>query len=311
MASADASAGSTRMAGTHLFQMVAHPELSKLGQVAIRDFLKMRARYLLLVKENNKAEGVNITPTTVVASLDPDLLENLACMGKIKDAECAEDCTDENIMSYLKSTQCKDAALTAEDIKNEVRSKVVFHMSEKDPALRVTKAVRDYMTLHRNLKLNLVKGKPKKAVEHIVSAIKPVLLKVLVESDLELDQSDLKKDFFQFIKYLEDISVVHDRHGRAAGKNGGGGSNMDDKIIAKGSGRGLGGKPGGSGGGGNKVITVETVGVIKEVGYSQGGTVSKIVEKTTPACLNAKSALAKSITCRTAPTQPKLRRWNL
>jgi hypothetical protein len=126
-----------------------------------------------------------------------------------------------------------------------------------------------------------------------------------------LDQSDLKKDFFQFIKYLEDISVVHDRHGRAAGKNGGGGSNMDDKIIAKGSGRGLGGKPGGSGGGGNKVITVETVGVIKEVGYSQGGTVSKIVEKTTPACLNAKSALAKSITCRTAPTQPKLRRWNL
>jgi hypothetical protein len=162
MASADASAGSTRMAGTHLFQLVAHPELSKLWQVAIRDFLKMRARYLLLVKENNKAEGVNITPTTVVASLDPDLLENLACMGKIKDAVCAEDCTDEKLMSYHKSNQCKDAALTAEDIKNEVRSKVVFHMSEKDPALRVTKAVGDYMMLHRNLKLDLVKGKPRR-----------------------------------------------------------------------------------------------------------------------------------------------------
>jgi hypothetical protein len=184
MAPADESTGSTRVAGTHLFQMVAHPELSKLGQVAIRDFLKMRARYLLLVKENNKAEGVNITRTTVVASLHPDLLENLACMGKIKDAECAEDCTDENVMSYLKSTQCKDEALTVEDIKNEVRSKVVFHMSEKDPALRVTKAVGDHMTLRRNIKLDLVKGKPKKAVKHIVSVIKPVSLKALVERDL-------------------------------------------------------------------------------------------------------------------------------
>jgi hypothetical protein len=61
-----------------------------------------------------------------------------------------------------------------------------------------------------------------------------------------LDQSELKKDFFQFIKYLEEFFVVHDRHGRAAAKNGGGGSNTDDKISAKGSGRGLGGKPGGS-----------------------------------------------------------------
>jgi hypothetical protein len=133
------------------------------------------------------------------------------------------------------------------------------------------------MTLHRNLKLYLVKGKPKKAFERIVSAINPVSLMVLVESDLELDQSDLKNDLFQFIKYLEDISVVHDRHGRAAAKNGGGGSNMDDKIVVKGSGRGLGGKTGGSGGGGNKVITAETVVVIKEAGYGQGGTVSKIV----------------------------------
>jgi hypothetical protein len=42
-------------------------------------------------------------------------------------------------------------------------------MSENDPALLVTKAVADYFSLHRNLVLALINGKPKKAVEHLVS----------------------------------------------------------------------------------------------------------------------------------------------
>jgi hypothetical protein len=46
-------------------------------------------------------------------------------------------------------------------------------MSEKDPALRVTKAIADHHFLHRNLKLGFINGKPKKAVEHLMSVIKP------------------------------------------------------------------------------------------------------------------------------------------
>jgi hypothetical protein len=37
------------MAGEHELQAVQHPELDKLGQETIRDFLKKRARYLRLV----------------------------------------------------------------------------------------------------------------------------------------------------------------------------------------------------------------------------------------------------------------------
>jgi hypothetical protein len=59
------------MAGTHMFQAVQHPELDTLGLVAIHDFLKKRARYLRLVAQNNKADGVNVTPITVVASIGP------------------------------------------------------------------------------------------------------------------------------------------------------------------------------------------------------------------------------------------------
>jgi hypothetical protein len=63
------------MAGAHMLHAVQYPELDTLGLVAIRDFLKERARYLRLGAQNNKADGVNVTPIAVVASIDTELLE--------------------------------------------------------------------------------------------------------------------------------------------------------------------------------------------------------------------------------------------
>jgi hypothetical protein len=140
MAPTNKDSGVTRMAGAPMFQAVQHPELDTFGQVAIRDFLKKRSRYLRLVAQNNKADGVNVTPITVVASIDPELLENLIDMEKI-DADSVDDCTDERVMEFLESTQERDASVTAEFVKAEVLAKVTFAMSEKDPALLVMKAV--------------------------------------------------------------------------------------------------------------------------------------------------------------------------
>jgi hypothetical protein len=100
------------MAGAHMLQAVQHPELDTLCLVAIRDFLKKRARYLRLVAQNNKADGVNVTPITVAASIDPELLENLIDMGKIN-ADSVDDFTDENVMEFLESTQECDTSVTA------------------------------------------------------------------------------------------------------------------------------------------------------------------------------------------------------
>jgi hypothetical protein len=65
------------------------------------------------------------------------------------DAESVEDCTDESAMEFLQSTQERDASVTPEFVKAEVLAKVTFAMSEKDPALRVMKAVADYYSLHK------------------------------------------------------------------------------------------------------------------------------------------------------------------
>jgi hypothetical protein len=91
------------MADAHMFQTVQHPELDTLGLVVIRDFLRKRARYLRLMAQKNKAGGFNVTPIIVVASIDPELLENLIDMDKI-DADSVNDCTDESVMEYLEST---------------------------------------------------------------------------------------------------------------------------------------------------------------------------------------------------------------
>jgi hypothetical protein len=64
------------MTGAHMFQAVQHPELDRLGLVAVCNFLKKRARYLRLVAQNNNADGVNVTSIIVVAQIDPELLEN-------------------------------------------------------------------------------------------------------------------------------------------------------------------------------------------------------------------------------------------
>jgi hypothetical protein len=193
MAPTKKDSGATRMAGAHVFQAVQHPELDTLGLVAIRDFLRKRARCLRLVAQNNKADGVNVTPITVVASIDPELLENLIDMQKI-DANSVDDCTDEIVMEFLESTQERDTSVTAEFVKAEVLAKVTFAMSEKDPAFRVMKAVADYYSLHRNLRLDFVNGKPKKkAVEHLVSVIKPVTLKTLIEGKLGMESRNSRR----------------------------------------------------------------------------------------------------------------------
>jgi hypothetical protein len=128
--------------------------------VIILNFLKKRARYLRLVAQNNKADGFNVPPITVVASIDPELLENVIDMEKI-DADSVDDSNDESVMEYLKSTQERDVSVTGEYVKAQVLEKVSFTMSEKDPALRVTKAVADYHSLHKSLRLDFIDGMPK------------------------------------------------------------------------------------------------------------------------------------------------------
>jgi hypothetical protein len=73
-------------------------------------------------------------------------------------------------------------------------------------------AVADNYSLHRNLRLDFINGRSKKAVAHLMSVISPATLKTLILSKLEMDKSELKKDFLEFVTYLEEMSITHDEH---------------------------------------------------------------------------------------------------
>jgi hypothetical protein len=45
-----------------------------------------------------------------------------------------------------------------------------------------------------------------------VSVIKPSTVKTLIESKLEMDKSELKKNFLEFVAYLKKMDVIHDEH---------------------------------------------------------------------------------------------------
>jgi hypothetical protein len=45
-----------------------------------------------------------------------------------------------------------------------------------------------------------------------VSVIKPAILKALIESKLEMDKSELKKHFLEFVGYLKKMAIIHDEH---------------------------------------------------------------------------------------------------
>jgi hypothetical protein len=112
MAPTNKDLGATRMVGAPMFQAVQHPKIDTLGLVAIRDFLKKRARYLRLMAQNNMPDGVNVTPIAVMALIDPEILKNLIDMEKI-DANSVDECTDESVIEILESTQERDASVTA------------------------------------------------------------------------------------------------------------------------------------------------------------------------------------------------------
>jgi hypothetical protein len=147
----------------------------------------------------------------VVALIDPELLDNRIDIEDI-DANTVDDCADKIGREFLESTQERDASVIAEFVKAEVLAKVTFAISVKDPALRVMKAVADYYSLHKNLRLDFTNGKPKKAVEHFVSVIKPANLKALIESKLEMDKSELKKDFLEVVAYLKKMANINDEY---------------------------------------------------------------------------------------------------
>jgi hypothetical protein len=128
------------------------------------------------------------------------------------------------------------------------------------------------------------------AVKHLVSVIRPANLKNLIECKLETNKSDLKKDFLEFVAYLEKMAIIYDAHYHVVDHKKT--SDFDTKNTGKGSdagGRSFGHNPGGSAyeGGTNKASDRDRT----KTGHGRSSDSTGIEKQSArepPPCLNTK-----------------------
>jgi hypothetical protein len=61
--------------------------------------------------------------------------------------------------------------------------------------------------------------------------IRPATLKALIESKLEMDKSEVKNDFLELVKYLEEMAIVHDEHCHVVEQKKTGDSGMESHCM--------------------------------------------------------------------------------
>ncbi len=103
---------------------------------------------------NANNSGGNITPITLKASFDTDLLLSLVTLDEFPGVSKIEDVTEEQIEAWLAAKD--DVALhqlSLEDLEAAVTSNVRINLNQPDATLRIMGLFSDYTTLLRSKKL--------------------------------------------------------------------------------------------------------------------------------------------------------------
>lgn len=195
-----------------MFTPISHPELRRLGRKNIHTFVRERARYLLRIQDV-QASGSTISPVSLKASIDPDLLTSMIEFGEFDNVETIEQLSETNIQSWLDTqSEVSFDTLTVEELNSAVRSAVRINVHESDPEMRIKSLFMDYKTFLRTKKWDaLITKNPKLAVEQVCSLLKPPALKMKIEADLELGQYELRKKFMPFYKHVLEQAIHSDK----------------------------------------------------------------------------------------------------
>lgn len=187
--------------GQPMFTPISHPELRKLGRNPIHNFLLARENYLLRVQDS-MSSGSSITPVPLRSSIDRDILLSLISFETFPGVSKFDDLTEEVLEAWLKEKdEVKLESISLEDLELTIKNGIRINVHEADAELRIQSLFSDYQTLLRNLKWErLIEDKPQLAVGHICQLLKPPILKIRMEQDIELGVDNLEEDWLLFYK---------------------------------------------------------------------------------------------------------------
>ena len=185
---------------------IEYPVLKKLGKQNIRKFLTERRSYVREIEERNaQGNGTVGRPVSLNFSVDPSILESLVELGQLGPAvKSVSEVTDAVLITWLeKHSDLKKDGLSASQVQAIVDRSLRINMSEKDTEQRIIMLFADYRGILRNHGLAwIVDENPKTAVNHIVDALKPSILKKRIKDDLTFGHIALRKDFLGFMRHV-------------------------------------------------------------------------------------------------------------
>jgi hypothetical protein len=143
-------------------------------------------------------------PVSLTFSVDPAVLASLVDLCQLgTQIDHINKVTDAVISQWLEShKEVKKDTLSASQVQSLVEKSLRINLSEKDANQRILILFADYTSLLRVHGLSwVIQDHPKKAVEHILDAIKPKHLQSRLRDDLAFSHANLKKDFIAFMKH--------------------------------------------------------------------------------------------------------------
>jgi hypothetical protein len=183
--------------GTPVFQPISHPVMNRSGEVDIRKFIKARDAYVRAVEERKLQEGgEHLAATSLKYSVEPDLLEGLACLLQFgPEIDTVEKVKDEHISKWLDSFR--------ESTMDHSSLQQIDSLIAKNTSLLRANGLTWLLERHAML-----------AVNHIIDALRPRALQQRIKRDLELRFVSLKEDWHGFLKHVtsraEQLDVFDD-----------------------------------------------------------------------------------------------------
>jgi len=203
---------SSRADGPPIFSPTHYPELKQLGRRAIHAFLEERARYLRLVADA-QSQGSTMQPVSVVASVKFELLKAWVALKTFPGISSVDKLSDDILLTWLKTQdQVTVDTCSVEELNTAVKKKVFMKLKEPDPTMRVMNVFTDYLMLLSERKMDsFVDENPKLAIQHIVTALRPLALQEKIHNDLILYKQTLAKDWHKFYAYVTEKTVALDQ----------------------------------------------------------------------------------------------------
>lgn len=187
-----------------IFEPVRHPILESLDPLDAVTFIQERELYEIEIEEKDK-DGKELQAASYKVSVDPQLLRSAYDMGefdKIAPELELDDLENEHIKSFIKNLAAgeKDRKPGSTLIEATLQS-LKLNCKISNPRNRILQLAFDYDKRMASIGyLEFRSDNPKKAIKHLVSAMKPLALKAQLEEDLEYSR-DIGRDWKKFLSH--------------------------------------------------------------------------------------------------------------